>query len=146
MIPEGSDAQIASLRLPAELDQLPAFLDYVRQIAQTAGLAAAQATRLELAVEEALVNVFNYAYAGWDQPGAVTCRAVVEGDGLTVEIIDEGPSFNPLAQPDPDTALSLEQRQPGGLGVFMIRRLTDEISYRREENWNVLTIRMRKGS
>ncbi len=142
---EHSDAQIFNLRLPAELDQLPVFLDHVRQITQIAGLAEAQGTRLELAVEEALVNVFHYAYARQPNPGAVTCRVGVEADGLTVEIVDEGPPFDPLARPDPDTALALEQRQPGGLGIFMIRQLTDEVSYRREEGRNVLTIRVRKG-
>ena len=146
MSTEPSAAQLFSLRLPAELDQLPVFLDHVRQTAQVAGLAEAQGTRLELAVEEALVNVFDYAYAKQPNPGTVTCRVGVEADGLTVEIVDEGPPFDPLARPDPDTALTLEQRQPGGLGIFMIRQLTDEVSYRREEDRNVLTIRMLKGS
>lgn len=146
MSTEPSAAQLSSLRLPAELGQLPVFLDHVRQTTQIAGLAEAQGTRLELAVEEALVNVFNYAYARQPNPGAVTCRVGVEADGLTVEIVDEGPPFDPLARPDPDTALTLEQRQPGGLGIFMIRQLTDEVSYRREEDRNVLTIRMLKGS
>jgi anti-sigma regulatory factor (Ser/Thr protein kinase) len=145
MSTEHSDAQIFSLRLPAELDQLPIFLGHVRQTAETAGLMDAQGARLELAVEEALVNVFNYAYAGQAHAGAVTCRVMVETDGLTVEIVDEGPPFDPLARPDPDTALELEQRQPGGLGIFMIRQLTDEVNYRREAGQNVLTIRMRMG-
>lgn len=146
MSTEPSAAQLSSLRLPAELGQLPVFLDHVRQTTQITGLAEAQGTRLELAVEEALVNVFNYAYARQPNPGAVTCRVGVEADGLTVEIVDEGPPFDPLARPDPDTALTLEQRQPGGLGIFMIRQLTDEVSYRREEGQNVLTIRMQKGN
>ena len=145
MTTERSDTQIFSLRLPAELDQLPIFLDHVRQTAQVAGLADAQGILLELAVEEALVNVFNHAYARQDNRGAVTCRVGVEVDGLMGEIVDEGPRFDPLARPDPDTALELEQRQPGGLGILMIRQLTDEVSYRREEDQNVLTIRMRKG-
>jgi anti-sigma regulatory factor (Ser/Thr protein kinase) len=145
MTTEHSDAPIFSLQLPAELDHLPIFLDHVRQTAQAAGLADAQGTRLELAVEEALVNVFNHAYARQDSPGAVTCKVGIEADGLTVEIVDEGPPFDPLARPDPDTTLELEQRQPGGLGIFMIRELTDEVRYRREEGRNVLTIGMRKG-
>lgn len=145
MTTEHSDAKTFSLQLPAEFDHLPIFLDHVRQTAQVAGLADAQGTRLELAVEEALVNVFNYAYARQDNPGVVICRVGVEEDGLMVEIVDEGPPFDPLARPDPDTALELEQRQPGGLGIFMIRQLTDEVSYRREEDQNVLTIRMQKG-
>jgi anti-sigma regulatory factor (Ser/Thr protein kinase) len=142
---EPADAPLFCLRLPAELEHLPIFLGHIRQMAEVAGLVEARGTRLELAVEEALVNVFNYAYAGQDHGGAVTCRAVVEADGLMVEIVDDGPPFDPLARPDPDTALELEQRQPGGLGVFMIRQLTDEVGYHREAGRNVLTIRMRKG-
>lgn len=144
MTNEHSAAQIFSLRLPAELDHLPVFLDHVRQTAQAAGLEEASGIRLELAVEEALVNVVNHAYAGQNHPGVVACRVIVEVDGLTVEIVDEGPPFNPLTQPEPDTTLELEQRQPGGLGIFMIQQLTDEVSYHREEDRNVLTIRMRK--
>ena len=144
MTTEYSDIPVFSLRLPAELGQLPVFLDHVRQTAQAAGLAEAQGTRLELAVEEALVNVFHYAYAGQAQPGAVLCRVRVDADGLTVEIADEGPPFDPLARPDPDTVLALEQRQPGGLGIFMIRQLTDEVGYCRKDGQNVLTIKMRR--
>ncbi len=145
MTTESSAAQF-SLRLPAQLDQLPVFLEHVRRVAQTAGLSAADVTRLELAVEEALVNVFHYAYAQQERPGPALCRVSIEGDGVSVAIIDQGPAFDPLARPDPNTALELEQRQPGGLGIFMIRQLTDEVRYCREDGQNVLTIRMRKSS
>jgi anti-sigma regulatory factor (Ser/Thr protein kinase) len=66
-------------------------------------------------------------------------------DNLTVEIVDEGPPFDPLARPDPDITLDLEDRQPGGLGILMIRQFTDDVAYRREDGRNVLTIRMQKG-
>lgn len=145
MTTEPADHPIFNLQLPAELAHLPTFLDHVRQAAEVAGLAGAHETRLELAVEEALVNVFNYAYAGQNHPGAVTCQVIVEEEGLSVEIIDEGPPFDPLARPDPDTTLELDQRQPGGLGIFMIQKLADEVGYRREDSRNVLIIRMRKG-
>ena len=130
------------LCLPAELDHLPAFLDHVRQMAEVAGVAAAQASRLELAVEEALVNVCNYAYIGQTPTGAVRCRVTVRPEGLQVDIADEGPPFDPLARPDPDTALELDQREPGGLGILLIKSLVSEVSYRREQGQNVLTIRM----
>jgi len=144
MTTEPADNPTSNLQLPAELEHLPTFLDHVRQAAEAAGLADAHGTRLELAVEEALVNVFNYAYTGQNHPGAVTCQVIVEEEGLTVEIIDEGPPFDPLARPDPDTTLDLDQRQPGGLGIFMIQKLADEVGYRREDSRNVLMIRMRK--
>lgn len=132
------------LRLPAELDQLPAFLDYVRRMAEVAGLSDVQGSRLELAVEEALANVCGYAYADRVQGGAVLCRIEVRPNGLTVNIVDEGSPFDPLARPDPDTALDLDRREPGGLGILLIKSLVSAVAYRREDGRNVLVIEMRK--
>ncbi|MCP5195942.1 MAG: ATP-binding protein [Gammaproteobacteria bacterium] len=141
---ENPDVKIASLHLPANLDHLPAFLSQIREIAQTARLTDAQIPRLELAVEEALVNVFNHAYAGQIGTGAVFCQVTVKVDSLLVDIVDEGPLFDPLACPDPDTNLELDQRQPGGLGLLLIKRLVDEVRYRREEGRNMLTLQMNR--
>ena len=73
-------------------------------------------------------------------------RVVVQPEGLSVEIADEGPSFDPLAQPDPDTELELDQREPGGLGIFLIKSLVDEVIYCRENHRNVLRIETHKPS
>lgn len=131
-----------SLCLPAELKHLPTVLAHVRQMAESAGVVGAQASRLELAVEEALVNVCHYAYADCAESGLLYCRIAVRPNGIWVEIADEGPPFNPLAQPDPDTALELDQRKPGGLGILLIKKLVSEIAYRREDGRNVLAIGM----
>lgn len=144
MNPESPAVREATLCLPAELDHLPAFLDHVRRMAEVAGVADGQITRLELAVEEALVNVFSYAYGDRASAGTVQCRVAVQAEGLRVEIADEGPPFDPLAQPDPDTALDLDQREPGGLGILLIKSLASEVAYRREGDRNVLRIEMRK--
>lgn len=133
-----------TLCLPAELERLPAFLAHVRQVAERAGVVGAQASRLELAVEEALVNVCHYAYADQTHPGLVSCRIVAHLDGVWVEVADRGPPFDPLAKPDPDTTLELDQRQPGGLGILLIKSLVSEVAYRREGDWNVLAMGMRK--
>ncbi len=130
------------LRLLAELECLPELLEPIRQAAERAGLAEAQVGRLELAVEEALVNVCHYAYADRTEPGPVHCRIAVQPQGLLVEIADEGTPFDPLARPDPDTTLELDQREPGGLGIFLIKQLVSEVSYRRDEGRNVLAIRV----
>jgi serine/threonine-protein kinase RsbW len=144
MIPADPAPAGAGLRLPAELDQLPAFLDYVRRMARTAGLSDAQASRLELAVEEALANVCGYAYADRVQAGTVLCRIEVRPDGLVANIVDEGAPFDPLIRPDPDTTHDLDRREPGGLGILLIKSLTSDVAYRREGGRNVLTIKMRK--
>lgn len=130
------------LRLPAELERLPELLEPIRRAAESAGLAEAQVSRLELAVEEALVNVCHYAYADRADPGLVHCRIAAQPAELLVEIADEGPPFDPLARPDPDTTLDLEEREPGGLGIFLIKQLVSEVSYRHDAGRNVLTIRV----
>lgn len=144
MIADDTAPPDGGLRLPAELDRLPAFLDYVRRMAEVAGLSDVQGSRLELAVEEALANVCGYAYAGRAQVGVVLCRIEVRPDGLTVSIVDEGSPFDPLARSDPDTALDLDRREPGGLGILLIKSLVSDVAYRREDGRNVLVIEMRK--
>jgi len=144
MTPERYDPPNAGLRLPAELDQLPAFLGYIRRMAETAGLPEERAVRLELAVEEALANVCGYAYADRARAGTVLCRIELRPEGMAVEIVDEGAPFDPLARPDPDTTLDLDRREPGGLGIFLVKRLVDALAYRREGEGNVLRIEMRK--
>ncbi len=74
----------------------------------------------------------------------VLCRCATRPDGLTVEIADEGAPFDPLARADPDTTLDLDQREPGGLGILLVKNLVDGIAYRREGERNVLVIEMRK--
>ncbi|HPF59023.1 MAG TPA: ATP-binding protein [Candidatus Competibacteraceae bacterium] len=142
MMSENSNIKITRLCLPAELDHLSVFLDHIREIAQTAGLAEAQISRLELAMEEALVNVFNYAYEGRTHAGTVFCQVTIQAGGLTVDIVDDGPPFDPLARTDPDTSLELDERQPGGLGILLIKSLIDEVSYHREDGRNVLSLRI----
>lgn len=132
------------LELPATLEQVPRFLEYIHQAAHQAGLAAARVINLELAAEEALVNICNHAYAEPAVPGTTLCQVRVTDTTLSVDLIDSGPPYNPLARPDPDTTLTLEQRVPGGLGIFMVKQLSDAVSYRREHGQNVLTIEMRR--
>ena len=56
--------------------------------------------------------------------------------------MDDGPPFDPLARTDPDTSLELDERQPGGLGILLIKSLIDEVSYHREDGRNVLSLRI----
>ena len=134
------------LELPATLEQLPLFLDHIRQAAQLAGLAAARVMNLELAAEEALVNICNHAYAKSSAVGSALCQVTLTASAVRVELMDSGAAYNPLARLDPDTTLTLEQRQPGGLGILMVKQLSDAVSYRRELGQNVLVIEMRRSA
>ncbi len=131
------------LVLAAELKNLGSFQEYVRQAAVSCGLEAKHLNQIELALEEILVNVIRYAYPA-DQQGNIelTCSAVSQ-EGLTIKVVDQGIAFDPLARPDPDTSLSLEERDIGGLGIFMTKTLMSELNYERRQGKNILTMSKR---
>jgi anti-sigma regulatory factor (Ser/Thr protein kinase) len=97
---------------------------------------------IELAVEEALVNIFNYAYP--DGPGEVEVNCRADQDHFAIEIIDSGIPFNMTSLPDPDLAADVDERRIGGLGIFLIKRVVDEVKYCREAGRNILSLIMKK--
>jgi serine/threonine-protein kinase RsbW len=89
------------------------------------------------------VNIFNYAYTGQD-PGDVEVRCHAEEQGrLIVKFLDTGIPFDVTTLAAPDLDASLSERKVGGLGIFLIRKMVDEVSYQREEDHNVLTFVLR---
>ncbi len=99
--------------------------------------------QIELAVEEIFVNIANYAYA--PEIGRATVRVSVSDDPLTVTItfIDRGVPYDPLKRSDPDVTLSAEEREIGGLGIFMTKKVMDEVAYEYKDGQNVLTLKKR---
>ena len=97
------------------------------------------ARRLRLAVEEAVVNVIDYAYPT-DTEGDITINMMSDGQTLHFQIIDEGIAFDPTAKQKTDTTLSVEERQIGGLGILLVRELMDSINYERTDGKNILTL------
>jgi anti-sigma regulatory factor (Ser/Thr protein kinase) len=94
-----------------------------------------------VAVEEAVTNVCRHAYR--EASGEVRLRLRRSAGALVVEVEDDGPSFDPLSHPEPDVNAPLAERSIGGLGILMIRKLVDEVSWRREDGRNVLTMTVR---
>ena len=134
--------------LPAELFVVPAtpgrlaeLREFVGIQARKAGVEAARLSTLDLVVEEAAVNVISYAYP--EAPGMLEVSCRVDGKEFVVELADEGEPFDLTAAPVPDTTLPLEERSAGGLGLLLIRRSCDALSWRRESGRNILTCRFR---
>ena len=92
-----------------------------------------------MALEEILVNIIRYAYPA-KRKGNIELTCSVSRKGLTIKVVDHGIAFDPLARPDPDTSLSLEERDIGGLGIFMTKTLMSDLSYQRSEGKNILTM------
>jgi serine/threonine-protein kinase RsbW len=133
------------LKLSASPQSLLAFLEFARTGANQAGLAPAEKDKLDLVLEELLVNVARYAYQ--PESGEVELAYAVDGSGaLLVEISDNGRVFNPLHQSVPSLSGSLADRPIGGLGVFLVRQLAGSITYRRVEGRNTVSFHLPAGN
>ena len=97
-------------------------------------------SQIDVALEELLVNVCNYAYADQETPGDMRINYVygVSPSKITIQITDWGVPFNPLERADPPTVSSVEDMRIGGLGIFMAKRMVDDLSYIRDNHANVV--------
>ena len=100
------------------------------------------ATGIALAVEEAVVNVINYAYLP-EITGNIDVQAISDGQWLKFVITDNGVAFDPTEKEKADTTLSAEDRPIGGMGILLVRELMDSINYERTDGKNVLTLKKR---
>ena len=129
-----------SITLTNDIEQVPQLADFVDMVCEEVGMDMAVAIQMNLAMEEAVVNVMSYAYPA-DTVGDVTIEAVTIADQLQFTITDCGTPFDPTAKEDVDTTLSAEERPIGGLGIHLVRQLMDSITYERIDGKNVLTLR-----
>ncbi len=115
-------------------------MHFVIRSSRDAGFTEKRVQEIELAVEEALVNIINYAYPERED-GDVEVTCGLDGEGrYIVEIRDSGVPFDVEAQSDPDLGSNIAERKIGGLGIFLIRKMADEMQYKREGEENVLTL------
>ena len=127
----------------ASMDTIPDIVGFVSETASAMGVHPKRVMHLELAVEEAAVNICSYAYE--IPPGEVTIRISRETEVVRIELIDVGVPFDPLAADAPDIKMELENREVGGLGIFLIRRVLDEVHYSRSGDRNILSLAVRYG-
>jgi sigma-B regulation protein RsbU (phosphoserine phosphatase) len=136
-----SDVRIRrSIVLPNNVQATPRLAAFVEEMCEAVGFSPSDTTMINLAVEEAVVNVMKYAYPP-DTKGDVTIEAVSNDVRLKFTIIDSGAPFDPTVQSQVDTTLSAMERPIGGLGIHLVRQIMDSINYERMDNLNVLTLR-----
>jgi anti-anti-sigma factor len=128
------------LRIPGIRDRITVACDFVVDAARRAGLDDRAVHHCQLAIDEACSNVIEHAYgeAGVDLAIDITCR--LEGSRFAISVIDSGPEFDPLRQADPNPKASLDERRPGGWGIFFIKKVMDEVVYQYDSNRNSLTM------
>jgi len=136
--------QSFELKIGSDIEEIPKVSARLEEVMQASGFSAEAILDTQLAVEEAITNVINH---GYKEPGGeiiVSCR--ISPDRIEVQIMDTAARFDPLSVPEPELDSTIEDRGVGGLGVFLIRQVMDEISYRYENGKNILVlIKRRRG-
>lgn len=127
------------LSIENDLSRIEQVNDFVTKFCEKLNLDKSYVNSMRLAVEEAVVNIINYAYPKGDK-GNIDITAQATSDAIKWVITDNGVAFAPTDAPDVDTSLSAEDRQIGGLGIFLVRQLMDTINYERIDGKNVLTL------
>ena len=128
------------LVLQNDIEQVPTLALFVDEVCETVGLDMATTMKLNLAIEEAVVNVMNYAYPQ-GTVGDISIEAQADDEQLAFIISDSGSPFDPTAQQEADITLSAEERPIGGLGIHLVRQIMDDVAYERKDNYNILTLR-----
>ena len=128
------------LTLQNNIEQVPLLAQFVEEVCEETGLDMPTTMQMNLALEEAVVNVMTYAYPH-DIVGDIHIEAQANDVRLKFVISDNGMPFDPTAKAEVDTTLSVEERPIGGLGIHLVRKLMDSINYERTCNKNVLTLR-----
>ena len=129
-----------SITLPNDIEKISQLSEFVETIAEEAGLDMSLTMSLHLAIEEAVVNVMEYAYPK-DTQNEVHIDVDTQDGQIIFTITDSGVAFDPTAQGDVDTTLSAEERPIGGLGIHLVRQIMDDISYQRVNGKNILTLK-----
>jgi anti-sigma regulatory factor (Ser/Thr protein kinase) len=109
------------------------------RFAETSGLKDDVRRSVNVALDELLANELSHAMAGRDA-GALTLDVQLDEDRLTVTVLDDGPQFDPFGKAAPDTTLAVEDRPIGGLGIHLVKKLMDEVSYERRDLQNVVVL------
>ena len=125
---------------PAKVDSLSDVLGFVDQTLESYECPIKIQTAICVAIEEVFVNVAHYAYGGGDGDMTLGIGFNAENREITFIMTDNGIPFDPLKKPDPDITLPAEEREIGGLGIFITKKTMDTVEYAYENGKNILTM------
>jgi len=133
-----------SVQFSAKFEFLDEIREFVGEIARAGGFGDKDVYNIQLASDEAASNIIEHAYEGVSD-GLLEISCGMRGDAITIILVDHGESFDPSEIPLPDLKADLSDRKIGGLGIFLMRKLMDEVHYETRPNKNnILTMIKRK--
>lgn len=128
-----------SIILANEISEIGRLADFIEDMGNEFSLAPDVRFNINLVLEEAVANIINYAYPK-DEHESIYLSARMHEDSIVLVLTDTGKEFDPTMAPEVDVTLSAEERQIGGLGIFLIRQIMNEVRYERIDGKNVLTL------
>ncbi len=141
------DSSSQTVSFPAQFESLDKLRSFVADIAQASGLKESKVYAVQMAVDEAFTNIIEHSFGGECQED-IQCTCRINAQELVVTLKDCGVPFNPDEIPDPNLDASLEEREIGGLGLFFMRQLMDEVYFsfvsteEKDKGCNILTMVM----
>ena len=134
-----------NIQFTAKFEFLDEIRDFVGNIARDGGFGDKDIYNIQLATDEAASNIIEHAYEGIND-GLLELSCSMQGDAIRIILVDHGEPFDPSVVPTPDLKADLSERKIGGLGIFLMRKLMDEVHYdsRPKQNSNTLTMIKRK--
>lgn len=129
------------LTIDAVVENIPAVTDFVNEQLEAHGCSMKAEMQIDVAIDELFSNIARYAYN--PEVGTATVCVELGEDPLSVVItfIDKGVPYDPLKRADPDTTLSAEDREIGGLGIYMVKKSMDQVEYEYKDGQNILIIK-----
>ena len=128
-----------SIILANDISEVSRLYEFIEKVGNDFSLTPDIVFNLNLVLEEAVVNIINYAYPKEDHQH-IYLSAKMRDDSIVLVLTDTGKEFDPTAAPEADVTLSADEREIGGLGIFLIRQIMNEVKYERIEGKNVLTL------
>lgn len=129
------------LTILAAVENIDRVTDFVNEQLEEACCPLKVQMQLDVAVDEVFSNIANYAYRPGSGPATIKVERVEDPSSIVITFIDRGKPYNPLLKEDPDISLPAEERETGGLGIFLVKKLMDDMAYDYREGQNILQIR-----
>lgn len=128
------------LTVEAKVENIESVTEFVNSCLRKMGCTKRTQTQIDVALDELFSNICHYAYG--DEVGYATVRVyeIDDGNEVAISLEDSGTPFNPLAHDDPDVSLGIIERKIGGLGIFMVKKIMNDVQYEYRDGRNILTV------
>lgn len=129
------------MNIEATIDNIPTVTAWVDEQLEALDCPMKAQMQIDIAIDELFSNIARYAYNPETGPATVRVEVVENPMAVVITFIDKGIPYDPLKQEDPNTHLPAEEREIGGLGIFMVKKTMDDINYEYKDGQNILTIK-----